>query len=190
MTSTQQRPVGPARGSIPGVSKAQRVMIEQHIARGLTDRQIVTEHPDLNLDIVAAVWDEMELVVSQPDEPTVLPCGTPGAYARHVDRGEPVDDECREAYRAHNRARMRTTRTEHSDELDEVAVLRIMAGTLRVPANQQSLERVEAIRRLAGIGLTHREIGERMGMARDAISKMCNRKGIAPAVPSRRPGVA
>lgn len=38
------------------------------------------------------------------------PCGTPAAYDRHIRRGEPVDDACREAHNADNRAKRERTR--------------------------------------------------------------------------------
>lgn len=40
-----------------------------------------------------------------PREPA--PCGTVAAHARHKRRGEPIDDACAEANRAHNRAYLR-----------------------------------------------------------------------------------
>jgi hypothetical protein len=37
------------------------------------------------------------------------PCGTEAAYARHLKYGEPTDEACRKAHRAHkNKNRMRT----------------------------------------------------------------------------------
>lgn len=38
----------------------------------------------------------------QPGEKDLAPCGTTGAYQRHVRRGEPIDDECREASRLYS----------------------------------------------------------------------------------------
>ncbi|MEC3995065.1 WhiB family transcriptional regulator [Actinacidiphila sp. DG2A-62] len=38
-------------------------------------------------------------------ERQVKPCGTQAAYDRHIKRGEPVDDECREANRLRQAAR-------------------------------------------------------------------------------------
>ena len=35
----------------------------------------------------------------------VAPCGTPAAYHRHIRRGEPVDESCRQAMRAEARTR-------------------------------------------------------------------------------------
>lgn len=34
----------------------------------------------------------------------LAPCGTPAAYQRHRRRGEEIDDACREAINAYNRA--------------------------------------------------------------------------------------
>lgn len=38
------------------------------------------------------------------------PCGTPGAYDRHVRWGEPIDEACREAHAAKSRAQKAKTR--------------------------------------------------------------------------------
>lgn len=38
----------------------------------------------------------------------LAPCGTTGAYQRHVRNGEPVDDECREASRLYSANRRKT----------------------------------------------------------------------------------
>lgn len=73
------------------------------------------------------------------------------------------------------------------DELDEVAVLRLMAGTLRIPDRARSPERVEAIRRLAAAGLDDQAIAERIGMnTDDAVHRIRARAGIPAAVPSGR----
>ena len=33
-----------------------------------------------------------------PGRPVTAPCGTPSAYKRHLAKGEPADDLCREAH--------------------------------------------------------------------------------------------
>jgi DNA-binding CsgD family transcriptional regulator len=71
-----------------------------------------------------------------------------------------------------------------TDELDEVAVARIMAGTLRPIA--RAPERVEAIRQLAASGLNDREIGALIGISADAVLKTRKRNGIPAGVPSER----
>lgn len=39
-----------------------------------------------------------DLGLREPRQPRpVAPCGTPAAYTRHVKRGEPIDDACRQA---------------------------------------------------------------------------------------------
>lgn len=37
--------------------------------------------------------------------PAPLPCGTNAAYARHIVRGETIDQACRDAHRAYRRNR-------------------------------------------------------------------------------------
>lgn len=39
--------------------------------------------------------------------PTPPACGTERGYQRHYYRGEPIDDDCAEAHRVHNRVRER-----------------------------------------------------------------------------------
>lgn len=75
---------------------------------------------------------------------------------------------------------------EEHDVLDEVAVERIMAGTLRVAKHAQSPERLEAIRRLAGRGYTDTEIGQRVGMAHSAVGWARKRHDIHAGVASVR----
>jgi lambda repressor-like predicted transcriptional regulator len=75
--------------------------------------------------------------------------------------------------------------TEDSRELDEVLVLRIMAGSWTVPAHAQCPERDEAIRRLAG-QLTDGEIAARIGMSKDAVCHTRLRKDIPAFQPSGR----
>jgi transcriptional regulator with XRE-family HTH domain len=58
---------------------------------------------------------------------------------------------------------------EATDALDEIAVERMMAGTLRLEPYSRSPERIEAIRRLAALGLTDVVIGERVGMTGEAV---------------------
>lgn len=62
-----------------------------------------------------------------------------------------------------------------ADALDEMAVVRIMAGTLTA---RSSPERTEAIRRLARLGLDDQQIADRLGMTRSAVSKHRERHGI------------
>lgn len=60
-------------------------------------------------------------------------------------------------------------------ELDEIAVERIMAGTLQLERSTPEL--VEAVLRLHARGLNDRAIGERVGRARDAVLKIRTRAG-------------
>jgi transcriptional regulator with XRE-family HTH domain len=77
-------------------------------------------------------------------------------------------------------------RASRNDELDEVAMLRIMAGTLPVAENARSPERIEAIARLAASGLNDSEIGARIGISADAVLKTRRRNEIPAGVPSER----
>lgn len=45
-------------------------------------------------------------------------CGTPAAFARHVDRGEPVDEACREAHRRSDAAYHRLARVRARELLE------------------------------------------------------------------------
>jgi hypothetical protein len=66
-----------------------------------------------------------------------------------------------------------------SGELDEIAVERFMAGTLRDRVGvHASPERAEAVRRLAAYGMTDHEIGQRVGMTATNVSQFRNRRGI------------
>jgi predicted transcriptional regulator len=71
--------------------------------------------------------------------------------------------------------------------VDEVEVLRLMAGTLRVAKGARSPERAEAIRRLAGQGLSDPQIAARIGATAEAVSMERQRKGIASGVRRGRP---
>ncbi len=44
-----------------------------------------------------------------PGRPATQPCGTHAAYARHVRKGEPIDDACRTAEREYRRAKREAT---------------------------------------------------------------------------------
>ena len=49
-------------------------------------------------DTLTAFMDEPESQFENlPGGRPLAPCGTPGAYRRHYRRGEPVDEECRQA---------------------------------------------------------------------------------------------
>jgi hypothetical protein len=72
------------------------------------------------------------------------------------------------------------------EQLDEVAVERIMAGTLRETGFHNSPERIEAIRRLVESGWTDREVGDRVGISKDAVLKIRARKDIPAAMPTGR----
>lgn len=51
-------------------------------------------------DLSDAQLDQLihDLGLREPRQPRPLaPCGTPAAYTRHVKRGEPIDDACRQA---------------------------------------------------------------------------------------------
>lgn len=75
--------------------------------------------------------------------------------------------------------------TDAETSLDEIAVERLMGGTLRLPNNDRSPELVEAIRRLAGLGLNDAAIGERIGRTSAAVLKQRSRNDIPPGL--RRP---
>lgn len=50
-----------------------------------------------------------------PRAPRMLaPCGTHAAYARHKSHDEPIDDACRDAERAYQRARVRAARAKRA----------------------------------------------------------------------------
>jgi hypothetical protein len=69
------------------------------------------------------------------------------------------------------------------DDVDEVAVERIMAGTLRPPRHARSLERIEAIRQLAGRGMSDIAIGARLGMKTSAVFQARSRHDIPAGKP-------
>lgn len=69
-------------------------------------------------------------------------------------------------------------------DLDEVAVERLMAGTLTIPRGVPSAEMVEAVRRLAAQGLSDPDVGRRVGRRSEAVGKIRERHGIAPGVPA------
>lgn len=75
---------------------------------------------------------------------------------------------------------------EPDDVIDEIAVLRLMSGALKVGAYQRLPERVEAIRRLAQQGFSDAEIGSRIGQTKEAVSKHRTRNGIPAGVPHGR----
>lgn len=75
---------------------------------------------------------------------------------------------------------------EPDTELDEVAVQRIIDGTLHIGRNSRSLERIEAIRRLAASGNPDATIAHRIGMAPDAVTQARLRNGIPVGVTSTR----
>ena len=82
----------------------------------------------------------------------------------------------------------RAGRTERgAAELDQIAVARLMDGTLRLPVNAKSPELVEAVRRLAARGLPDTAIGERVGRDTGAVLMIRHRNDI-PTPP--RPGTA
>jgi hypothetical protein len=65
------------------------------------------------------------------------------------------------------------------DAVDEVAVQRLMAGTMRaVPFVNATPELLEAVRRLTLHGFSDREIGSRVGLKPDAVGAMRRRHGI------------
>jgi hypothetical protein len=68
------------------------------------------------------------------------------------------------------------------DQPDDVAVQRIMHGTLRLPAAARSPERIEAIRRLAAAGHNNFAIARRVGMSQTAVMKTRQRHGIPSPV--------
>jgi hypothetical protein len=69
-----------------------------------------------------------------------------------------------------------------ADEVDEIAVERFMAGTLRDRPNfTASPERVEAVRQLAAYGLSDHEIGQRVGMTATNVGQFRLRRGIPSA---------
>lgn len=68
-----------------------------------------------------------------------------------------------------------------AEDYDEIAVERIMAGTLQVPLNTKSPELLEAIRRLAAFGHSDRVIAERVGRKRDSVTQQRLRNNIPSA---------
>jgi hypothetical protein len=70
--------------------------------------------------------------------------------------------------------------------IDEIAVHRIMNGSLRVPLRSRSPERIEAIRQLADQGLNDSQIGQRVGLPGNSISQVRRRHDIPAAMPSGR----
>jgi hypothetical protein len=62
--------------------------------------------------------------------------------------------------------------------LDEIAVERLMAGTLTIASHARSPDLTEAVRRLARMGLTDRQIGERVHRTTDAVLKIRRRNGV------------
>jgi hypothetical protein len=69
-----------------------------------------------------------------------------------------------------------------SGELDEIAVERFMTGTLRLPKNARSPERLEAIARLAARGMNDTEIGERVGLEANTVGQLRLRNNITSGV--------
>lgn len=92
-------------------------------------------------------------------------CGTRAAFMRHKDRGEVVDDACRDAERTYQRERKRAQRRQglmvqplaphRRPDIDEVAVLRAVNGE-KVWMTLD--ERREATRRLHERGRSYNEI--------------------------------
>lgn len=75
--------------------------------------------------------------------------------------------------------------------IDEIAVERLMEGSLRLPKHARvTLELVEAIRRLAHRGFTDAEIGQRVARSKDAVLKIRERNDIPPGSPLNRQGRA
>lgn len=75
-----------------------------------------------------------------------------------------------------------------ADGIDEIAVERYMAGTLRQRPNINATpERVEAVRRLAAYGYSDREIGQRVGMTATNVGQFRLRHDIPAGVASSRP---
>lgn len=48
----------------------------------------------------------------RPGQRRLAPCGTRGAYERHLRYGEPVDVDCRDAHRKYSRERARKVRAD------------------------------------------------------------------------------
>jgi hypothetical protein len=68
--------------------------------------------------------------------------------------------------------------------LDDMLVERIMTGHTQVPPNARSKEVVEAVRRLAAVGMSAPAIGLRIGRSGPSIVKLCGRNGISTANPT------
>lgn len=94
--------------------KPLRDRIESMIRDGWTNKAIVAEF-DINPSTVSAY--RKRLGIPSPYVSRAAECGTRSAYQRHVKRGEPIDDACRQANTdADNRLRRtgttkQTTRT-------------------------------------------------------------------------------
>lgn len=69
--------------------------VEQAIARGHTLERIAATL-ELPIEHVERVWRRMDSRASE-EPPALEPCGTNAAYCRHVSRGEPIDQACRDA---------------------------------------------------------------------------------------------
>lgn len=67
-------------------------------------------------------------------------------------------------------------------DVDEIAVERLMHGTLRLPPNSRAPELVEAVTRLAAQGLSDWQIGQRVGRTSGAVYKLRERYEIPSAV--------
>jgi hypothetical protein len=74
-------------------------------------------------------------------------------------------------------------------ELDEIAVHRLVNGTLRVDRPSKSPELLEAIRRLAAAGFVDSAIAERTGLNQANVTALRNRNDIAPGSSVSAPAV-
>jgi hypothetical protein len=71
--------------------------------------------------------------------PRRAPCGTPGAYLRHLRNGEPTDEACRRAHREAEKRR-RAARTERAGDMGK---LRQYVGVLRAELTRAERELAE-----------------------------------------------
>lgn len=88
---------------------------------------------------------------------------------RLLDYGKP---------RALHPTTVRTINTRLKPAVDEIAVERLMAGTLHLPINTKGAELREAVRRLAAVGVSDDVIGQRVGRSSATVCKMRSRLNI------------
>jgi DNA-binding NarL/FixJ family response regulator len=115
----------------------------------------------------------------------VQPCGTRGAYLRHIRAAEPTCDDCKAAHREYTRTWRVTGRSR--DELDEVAVERAIHG--EPPDRLTIAEREAVVRHFHHRGLSDGRIAEHLDIGRNGVQGIRQRLGL-PAIPAGRRAAA